>query len=212
MDSRVSRWKVGEVLGKPRAAWFQSWLDWGLIPPPDEDGTWDEGVLARAEHARALGASARPLARRVILLHRDGFRVETAVRRRAVAYVLAHLTRPSHKMAQVQWELRAMGTGFRPPRSGQRLLLHLELPPSRWAEVPTVASDGLFDQWYPWAALVTPQLALVGVAKDVPLRDPIPYEERLSLALVTQLLSEDHVRNRVRLPRMPPRYALSLEG
>lgn len=197
---------MAEAIGKPRRAWFDSWTGWGLIPPAADNGTWDEDVLDRVMHVRELAADARPLARRALLLHRDGFPVETRYRRKAVAYVLDHLKRPRHCMARVLWEQRALAAEYRPPRAGASVLLQAEVAQDAWSLVVRTASDTVFDHAFHPAFYAVSTLAAVGGAKALPVDEQLRYEDRLSLFLVLRLLDDDYVRNRVGLgPRLGPR-------
>jgi hypothetical protein len=202
----VNSWAVSEAMGKPRRGVREGWATWGLLRAAGADGLWAADELERIAHVKALESEARRLSRRALLLHRDGHRVEPEVRRRAMADVLRRMVRPSHKVAQVLWELQALDARYRPPARDVPLLRALELPAARWPEIPLAATDTLFDNWYQWADHVTPALAAVGAAKKLPTREELPYEERLSLALLTELLSENHVRNRLGLPTQHPRY------
>lgn len=206
---RLSRWRLAEALGKARTDWLESWIRWGLIPAPGPDGRWDPEVLARVEHAKALQGEGRRLSRRALLLPRDGFYVEAGVRQLAVGDVLRRLTRPSHKLAQVLWELRAMDSQFRAPRPEEPILLDCELAPDRWPAVASTAPIELFERWYQWVATFAGPMRDIGRAKAIPVLDDVPYEERVSLALVVQLLHEDAVRLRVGLPPEGPRYGIT---
>src|SRR3989304_902691 len=100
MAQRLSRWKVAERLGKRRATSLEPWIEWGLLPQPDEAGTWDPRVGERVRHAMQLEHEARRLSRRALLLHRDGYRVDRSIRKRAVVDVLERLARRRHRVGQ----------------------------------------------------------------------------------------------------------------
>lgn len=167
---------------------------------------WDPRELDRVKHVKELEGDGRRLSRRALLLHRDGYRVDSTIRKKAIADVLRRLRRPRHKMAQVQWELRALGGSFRPPQVRSRRLLGLEVTHEAWASVPLVASDDVFDRFYQMVDMMVRSVATMGIVRGAPYADPIPYEERLSLAMVSQLLEDNYVRNRLGLRPQQPRY------
>jgi hypothetical protein len=206
MGERVSAWAVSEALGKPRRKVREEWLRWGILREAGPDGLWDSDELARVAHAKSLEGPARRLSRRALVLHGDGFRVETAIRRLAVADVLRRMTRARHKIAQVLWEQRALRGTMGAPSRGTQLLLTLELPSKELARVPMAASDGVFDHWYQSADQISRVLGTAGRAREIPLGDDIPYEERLAIVLTAQLLEDNYVRNRLGLSTKPPRY------
>jgi hypothetical protein len=201
MAERVSRWKIAQSLGRPRGTALSEWFGWEIIPAPDESGTWDSSVLDRVEHARRLEPEGRLLFRRALLLQRDGFPVSRRVRRRAVAEVLRKMRRKAHKVSQIIREASAMGPGPAVrPRRRDPTLLRPDVEPERWPAVVEAAPDDVFDSWYQWAGTFLPSLDAIARAKNVPQVEAIPYEERLSLLLLTQLLNDLRVRSSLGLP------------
>lgn len=209
MAARLTRWKLGEDMGRPRVAWFQSWVDSGVLNRPGPDGRWDESEASRLRHARELAKEVRPLPPRALLMHRDGYPVSLDARRRAVTYVLGHMGRRGHKMSHVLWELEATRPDYRPPRASARVLREPEVGLAAWTRAAEVAPDAAFDRAFSSAFYLEAVLKAAARRHRLPLAEEMPYVEHLSLGVVLELLHEHEVRDRLGIPAEPARYTIT---
>jgi hypothetical protein len=204
-SATLSKTAVQEAIGKmPAKAWDQ-WIAFGLIPSPGEDGRWvAEGLAERIEEAKRLRTEARALPRRALLLQRNGFRVESAARRRAVIEVLRRVRPAARKMRRVRYELHELATRAsqsRPPRRPRSY--GIGLPRADWVRAVQVTSAESFEETYAVAARWAEMMALP-TASHGPAQVDLTFDERVSL-LAAHLLVQGNaaVRHALGLPEVP---------
>jgi hypothetical protein len=201
----LSKTAVQEAIGKmPAKAWDQ-WIAFGLVPPPGPDGRWiAEGLHERIKEAKRLEAEARALPRRALLLQRNGFRVESAARRRAVIEVLRRVRPAARKMRRVRYELHELATRASqsmPPRRPRSY--GIGLPKADWVRAVQATSGESFEETYAVAARWAEMMALP-TASHGPAQVDLTFDERVSLLVAHLLIQSDAaVRRGLGLPGLP---------
>jgi hypothetical protein len=80
---------------------FRDFRRWGLIPPPDTEGTWASDTVDTLVQIRAMGESVRSLPRRVLLLRCEGLPIHGDRLREAMCEVAPTIRRPVNKMRRL---------------------------------------------------------------------------------------------------------------
>ena len=174
---------------------FERFRRWGLLGEA-MDGRWPPATVERLLIIKRLPdrePRLRPLPRRVVYLRRNNlvFPIDPTCVRKAMIEVVPSITRPMHKLAQVDQALAGMA-GRMAGGAVRRASPHPRpTHPTDWIDLlqetrPHQAGDAdrfapRVGAWYAWGSLLGT------------LDPPIPLEEQVLLVAILSLANDKHV-------------------
>lgn len=164
---------------------FHSYLDTGLLPPPNEKGRWEPNIAEMLLTIRALGETVRPLPRRLIRLY--GHRLFDHITREQVYTAALEVGRgmdnPNGKMGMVDAAMQRIAPVHEMAPNDEML----QEVAKKQAQQPPTHEEWLgalrlglplfterVEEWRAWAGY----LLHANVSAD---GSPIPYEELVTL-------------------------------
>lgn len=202
LTGRQLRAKVAESGYQVSGRRMKDLTQWGLLPPPDEDGRWSNDVVKRLVRVGEMGKTVRSYPRRSILLRCEGQDVPPEVIVEAMCVIVPTITRPVQKMKQAS-QARAMlsGPDAEPLTVRERNRRKCEAwappPPEKWVPVLEKAIPAGVDARF-WVWCIAAQWAREYARDTIHDITEVPLEELVTLFAIEDIAAQLEIVRRER--------------